>query len=163
MRKQTTKNVSRPRLHSSTQEQCINFLTSFPQYRPLNKRGLLQPGRWLSKTASSTSWLSQAVLGHLVCRLSGKAQRKKGYGASRYLLEGLFSSVGSDVVVERGGPSKGTTTVATFERPVTGVSDHVVPQFWRLGKGLGAVAALVWSETNEDTAWSLRSMSVSRR
>lgn len=44
-------------------------------------------------------------------------------------LEGLFSSVGSDVVVESGGPSKGTTTVAAFERPVTGVSDHVVPQF----------------------------------
>lgn len=44
-------------------------------------------------------------------------------------LEGLFSSVGSDVVVESGGPGKGTTTIAAFERPVTGVSDHVVPQF----------------------------------
>lgn len=48
---------------------------------------------------------------------------------SHYLLEGLFSSVGADVVVEGGGPSKGTATVATLERPVTGVSDHVVPQF----------------------------------
>lgn len=44
-------------------------------------------------------------------------------------LERLFSSVGPDVVVEGGGPSKGTATVATLERPVTGVSDYVVPQF----------------------------------
>lgn len=44
-------------------------------------------------------------------------------------LEGLFSSVRPDVVVERGGPSKRTTTVATLERSVTGVSDHVIPQF----------------------------------
>lgn len=66
---------------------------------------------------------------HLVCQLSGKARRKEGGSTSHYLLEGLFSSVGSDVVVESGGPSKGTTTVAAFERPVTGVSDHVVPQF----------------------------------
>ena len=48
---------------------------------------------------------------------------------SHYLLEGLFSRVGSEVVGESGGPGKGTTTVAAFERPVTGVSDHVVPQF----------------------------------
>lgn len=43
-------------------------------------------------------------------------------------LEGLFSSVGSDVVVEGGGPGEGTTAVAALEGPVTGVSDHVVPQ-----------------------------------
>lgn len=49
-----------------------------------------------------------------------------------YLLEGLFSSVGSDVVVKGGGPGEGTATVATLERPVTGVSDHVVPQLGRL-------------------------------
>lgn len=48
---------------------------------------------------------------------------------SPQLLEGLFSSVGPDVVVESGGPSKSTATVATLERPVTGVSDYVVPQF----------------------------------
>lgn len=82
-----------------------------------------------------------------------KARRKTGWKVSHYLLEGLFSSVGSDVVVESGGPSKGTATVAALERPVTGVSDHVVPQFWRLGKGLGAVTALVGSETNKETAW----------
>lgn len=52
-----------------------------------------------------------------------------GRKVSLYLLEGLFSSVGSDVVVESGGPGKGAATVATLERPVTGVSDHVVPQF----------------------------------
>lgn len=44
-------------------------------------------------------------------------------------LEGLFSSVGPDVVVEGGGSSKRTATVAALERPVTGVSDYVVPQF----------------------------------
>jgi hypothetical protein len=52
-----------------------------------------------------------------------KAKRKR-----TDLLEGLFSSVGSNVVVEGGSPSKGTPAVATLERPVTGVSDHVVPQ-----------------------------------
>lgn len=56
------------------------------------------------------------------------AGRKTGQ-VSHYLLEGLFSSVGADVVVEGGGPGKGTATVAALERPVTGVSDHVVPQF----------------------------------
>lgn len=66
--------------------------------------------------------------------------------------------MGSDVVVEGGGPSKGATTVAALERPVTGVSDHVVPQFWRLGKGLGAVTTLVRSETNKEALWSLFSM-----
>lgn len=76
--------------------------------------------------------------------------RKRGWTAGHYLLEGLFSSVRPDVVVERRGPSKRTTTVATLERPVTGVSDHVVPQFWWLGKGLGAVATLVGSETNRE-------------
>lgn len=49
--------------------------------------------------------------------------------AGCYLLEGLLSSVGSDVVVEGGGPGKGTTTVAALEGPITGVSDHMVPQF----------------------------------
>lgn len=66
--------------------------------------------------------------------------------------------MGSDVVVERGGASKGTATVAALERPVTGVSDHVVPQFGRLGKGLGAVAALVRPETEKAAAWSLPSV-----
>lgn len=107
------------------------------------------------------SWLSWAALCWCICWLLGKAKRKRGWRVSHYLLEGLFSSVGSDVVVEGGGPGKGTTTVAALERPVTRVSDHVVPQFWRLGKGLGAVAALVGSETNKQTAWSLFSALVS--
>lgn len=46
----------------------------------------------------------------------------------RYLLEGLFPGVCPDVVVERCGTSKGTTTVATLERPVAGVCNYVVPQ-----------------------------------
>lgn len=37
--------------------------------------------------------------------------------------------MGPDVVVEGGGSGEGTATVAALERPVTGVSDHVVPQF----------------------------------
>lgn len=59
-------------------------------------------------------------------------ERKGGSAGSFYLLEGLFSSVSSDVVVEGGRPGEGTTTVATLERPVTGVGDHVVPQLRRL-------------------------------
>lgn len=98
--------------------------------------------------AFSTHWLSWAAPIRLVCRLSEKARRKR-WKISHHLLEGLFSSVGPDVVVEGGGPSKGTATVAALERPVAGVSDHVVPQFWRLGEGLGAVAALVRSETSK--------------
>lgn len=58
--------------------------------------------------------------------------------------------MGPDVVVEGGGSGKRTATVAALERPVTGVSDYVVPQFWRLGKGLWAVATLVGSETNRE-------------
>lgn len=108
--------------------------------------------------AFSTSWLKCAGLCRCVGQLSEKAERKRGPRVGRYLLEGLFSSVGSDVVVERGGASKGTATVAALERPVTGVSDHVVPQFRRLGKGLGAVAALVGPETEKAAAWSLSSM-----
>lgn len=37
--------------------------------------------------------------------------------------------MGPDVVVEGGGSGKRTATVAALERPVTGVSDYVVPQF----------------------------------
>lgn len=92
------------------------------------------------------------MLFQCICLLSGKAERRR---TRHYLLEGLFSSVGSDVVVEGGGSGKGTATVPALERPVTGVSDHVVPQFRRLGKGLGAVATLIGSETNRETAWSL--------
>lgn len=111
--------------------------------------------------AFSTGWLVWAAPCRLIGWLLEQAKRKRRWKVSRYLLEGLFSSVGSDVVVEGGGPGKGTTTVAALERPVTGVSDHVVPQFWRLGKGLGAVTALVRSEINRETAWSWFSMLVS--
>lgn len=55
--------------------------------------------------------------------------RKREWTAGHDLLEGLFSSVGPDVVVESGGSSEGATTVATLERSVAGVGDHVVPQF----------------------------------
>lgn len=48
-----------------------------------------------------------------------------------------------DVIVERCGTSKGTTTVAALERPVAGVCNYVVPQLRRLGERLGAVTTLV--------------------
>lgn len=95
------------------------------------------------------------------CRALGKGWEPGGRQVRRYLLEGLLSSVGADVVVEGGGPGKGTATVAALERPVAGVRDHVVPQFGRLGEGLGAVAALVRSETQREAAWSLLPVAVS--
>lgn len=150
-----------PWLHSLSQDQGLGFLLSSSKCQPPNKEVLLDPGCWPSR-AFSHQWLSRAARCQPLCWLSEKARRKEGWRVRLYSLEGLLSSVGSDVVVEGGGPGEGTTAVATLEGPVTGVSDHVVPQLWRLWKGLRAVTTLVRSETNKETAWSLLSVSVRR-
>ena len=66
-----------------------------------------------------------------------------GRGTHWYLLERLLPGVGPDVVVQGGGAGKRPAAVATFEGPVAGVRDHMVPQLRRLGEGLGTVATLV--------------------
>lgn len=83
---------------------------------------------------------------------------------SKYLLEGLLPSVCPDVIVESCGTSKGTTTVATLERPVTGVCNYVVPQLRRLGEGLGAVTTLVGPAMGKrNTVLSVLSVDLSRK
>lgn len=64
------------------------------------------------------------------CSCGGEGtERGGGQGpAGCYLLKGLLSSVGSDVVVEGSGSGKGSTAVAALEGSVTGVCDDVVPQ-----------------------------------
>lgn len=111
LKEEAPEGISCLKLQTLTQDQC-----SFPDFT--SKCQLRNPGEPLTARLSRTS----------VCQLPRKV-RKRGRTTSHDLLEGLFSSVGPDVVVEGGGPSKGTATVATLERPVTGVSDYVVPQF----------------------------------
>lgn len=83
---------------------------------------------------------------------------------SKYLLEGLLPSVCPDVIVESCGTSKGTTTVATLERPVAGVCNYVVPQLRRLGERLGAVTTLVGPAMGKrNTVLSVLSVDVSRK
>lgn len=53
----------------------------------------------------------------------------------------------ADVVVEGGGAGERAPAVAALEGPVAGVRDHVIAQLRRLGEGLGAVSALIRSET----------------
>lgn len=68
-------------------------------------------------------------------------------GTHCYLLERLLPGVCADVVVEGGGAGERSAAVAALEGPVAGVRDHVIAQLRRLGEGLGAVSALIRSET----------------